>query len=96
MRVASTIRIPVPQKSYAAVIPGNDVPTSVVPTVDFKLMRGPEKQDIFFECQAGNGCPGAGCPTFTVDADEIPEEIIQHLKNHVQMCRGIFPDKLPA
>jgi hypothetical protein len=89
MQVSPWIRLPVPQKLSSAMLPGDNVPSAVIQAVTFELKHGPDKYDLFFECSVKNGCFGCGCPPFSIECKEIPQEILDHLTTHVEMCSGL-------
>lgn len=87
MKVSSWLRFPVPYKFDAAIKEGDRAIPPQMQTVMFELRRGPDKDDIFYECLA---CKmGAGCPCFSVLFQEVPAEIYEHLAMHVEMCAGV-------
>lgn len=53
-----------------------------------------------FECTEGGSCHGCGCPSFKLEAvdghDTIPEEIMDHLRWHAEVCPGLFPVTAPS
>lgn len=53
-------------------------------TAQFRLIHGPEKEDLFYECESDD-CLGAGITSFKADAEEIPEEIVEQMRIHVAL-----------
>lgn len=89
MKVLRVIRVPLPAKDYCGINEqrlGSQPP--LIQEVQFMLMRGPEKSDIWYECTM-DGCRGAGLESFPADAKEIPESIMEAMKIHAQMCEAV-------
>ena len=44
--------------------------------------------EAIYECPH---CPGCGCPVFNIASGFVPDEVLEHLSNHILMCRGLNP-----
>ena len=60
-------------------------------TAVFKLVSGFLSNEAFYEC--ANGCPGCGGSEFDLRDGEIPDEVVDQLRWHSQLCSGLFPMK---
>lgn len=85
MRVQSRIRIPL--RVTGSYVPSGRAVSSVeIPYIEFLLMHGPERSEYFYDCTA---CRGSGGSLFAADAAEIPEEIVEEMKIHAELCEGV-------
>lgn len=41
-------------------------------------------------------CRGCGCPPFDLRFQYIPDEVLEHLANHIQVCSALFPSKFAS
>ena len=86
MRVMSYVRFPVNRRVKAGITEGDRIPAPPSLTADFELRPGPEKQDCFYECLACQA--SAGLSVFSRDCVAIPQDILDEMALHLEMCEG--------
>ena len=86
MRVLPYLRVPVPVRRTFT--PGEDPgpPSSEILTITFRLIHMPEKMGKFYDCER---CRGAGLSSFPNETFEIPDDVFESMKIHVELCEGI-------
>lgn len=88
MRVLPYLRVPVPVRRTFT--PGEDPgkPQSEMPCITFRLVhiRGDGVSGKFYDCER---CRGAGLASFPDSAVEIPPDVMEGMKLHIEMCEGI-------
>lgn len=94
MQPLHNYRVPIPHRNDTPFAAAVDIPafSSRVTDVVFKLrvfgIDGVEQ--YIYECTL---CRGCGCPAFPMGV-EIPEEVEEHLRLHVEMCEGLVRYKV--
>ena len=88
MNVMPRVVFPRYIKPLGAMFTGADLALrrSNILEIVFEIRCGPEKADLFYEC---SHCRGAGIETFLADRVEIPENIMEQMWTHAQLCEGV-------
>lgn len=90
LMVANTLLIP----AFRRLPPGGEYhpfdEDAKVMTATFRLMRGFLSTEGFYEC---THCRGCGSTCFDLGPGVIPEEIIEEIGRHANLCEGLFASK---
>lgn len=90
-RLAKTVRVPLtlPTGEQDSATPQE----GLIAYCYFHLRPGFDSNEHIYECGMP-GCRGAGIDCFVVQENgEVPQEIMEQLRDHANLCEGIFPLK---
>lgn len=100
MKIQKVLRLSVVRPIPAGVDTGSPVRVIEHPTAYFCLefFEDPHGGDYgtrfaVYEHLGTTRCPSCGCPPFRIDVEELPQEIIEHLETHLQVCSEFWPEE---